>query len=156
MALIIEDGTNVANADSYVTVAELQAYAITYGVTLNAGDEEMNLLKAMQYMESLDYNGLRSYSDSSLKMPRSGIYIDGYEVASTSIHKFLKSAQILAAVEYNSGNDLLATIDREIIREKIGPLETEYKPSSMSTEYYTAIQAYLAPFLKPSKMMTTR
>ena len=38
MALVIEDGSRVAGANSYVTLAEARAFASARGVTLSAVD----------------------------------------------------------------------------------------------------------------------
>jgi len=56
MALIIEDGTIVAGADSYATLAVLRAYALKRGVTLSAVDADLEVLaiKAMDYIGSFE------------------------------------------------------------------------------------------------------
>jgi len=53
MALIIEDGTLVANADSYVTLAVARAFAEKRGLVPVATDAlEADLIKAMDFIES--------------------------------------------------------------------------------------------------------
>ena len=51
MALIIENGTIVANANSYATVAELRGYAALRGATVPTDDAqcEYMLIKAMPF-----------------------------------------------------------------------------------------------------------
>ena len=51
MALVIEDGSEVSTANSYVTVAEIRTYATTRGVTtIPAVDAEVEVL-AIKSME---------------------------------------------------------------------------------------------------------
>ena len=44
MALIIENGTNVAGANSYATLTEILAFAALRGVTLSAVDATLEIL----------------------------------------------------------------------------------------------------------------
>ena len=54
MALIIEDGTGVDGADSFVTGAEYEAYLLAYfGETVTADDPALR--RAFGYMRSLDW-----------------------------------------------------------------------------------------------------
>jgi hypothetical protein len=58
MALIIEDGTGVAGADSFVTVAECEAFAVAYfGASLSGSPtaKEAALRRAFGYMRSLKW-----------------------------------------------------------------------------------------------------
>lgn len=58
MALIIEDGTGVPNADSFNTVAECSAHAVKYFGQALAGseaDKEAALRRAFVYMSALDW-----------------------------------------------------------------------------------------------------
>lgn len=58
MSLIIENGTGVANADSYITVAELDAIALklfNHTETGNTGGKEAALRRAWYYMKSLPW-----------------------------------------------------------------------------------------------------
>jgi hypothetical protein len=54
MALVIEDGTGVTGADSFVTVAEYEAYVLDYfGETVTANEPAMR--RAFGYMRSLNW-----------------------------------------------------------------------------------------------------
>lgn len=58
MALIIENGTGVPNADSFITVAECSAHAVAYfGQSLNGNnaDKEAALRRAFVYMSALQW-----------------------------------------------------------------------------------------------------
>lgn len=58
MALIIEDGTGVANADSFVTVTECEAFAVAWFGASLAGSptsKEAALRRAFGFMRSLNW-----------------------------------------------------------------------------------------------------
>ena len=79
MALIIEDGTEVTNANSYAAYSDLTAYALLRGVTITAvqADGEALLLKAMDALYGRPWKGERVSTTQELEWPRTGVYIDG-------------------------------------------------------------------------------
>jgi hypothetical protein len=157
MALIIEDGSNVENADSFATVAECRAFATSRGLSLPTDDADVEILlrKATDYLNSIEskFQGYRYYyaDGQALCFPRGDIYefdksIDG------EIPKSLKDGQCQLAVDADS-NDLLAPgSGREVIEKKIGPLTTKWNPTGNSAPQYspTAALAILDPLLKPA------
>ena len=59
MALTVENGTLVANANSYVSAANYTAWADARGFTYPGLPElEQKILRAMDYIESLQFVGL--------------------------------------------------------------------------------------------------
>ena len=66
--IIIEDGTNVEGANSFVTVEECRAFAEARGLTLPVDDSDVEILliKAVDYLNSIEnrFQGHRYfYSD---------------------------------------------------------------------------------------------
>lgn len=95
MALVIEDGTVVTGANSYIDVAEAKAFAAARGVDLGNDDvvTEQRLLIAMDYLESLNYKGVRTDPDKQLlSWPRTGVTFDGRTFGAHVIPAQLKSA----------------------------------------------------------------
>jgi len=133
MALIIEDGSIVANADSYVTVAEFRAYATKRGVTtlpVDDADCEPLLIRAMDYLATLEdrFKGCRVSADQMLSWPRKNVYIFGNLYPYTSIPPQLKAGQCILAMAAMT-IELQPTVDpsnANIKRDKTGPLETEF------------------------------
>jgi hypothetical protein len=78
MALIIEDGTKVADAQSYSTYDDLVAYGQLKGVTVTAvqADGEALLLEAMDMLKGRRWKGERATTTQSLEWPRTGVYCD--------------------------------------------------------------------------------
>lgn len=155
MPLVIENGSLVAGANSYVSVAEARAYATARASTLPADDTEVEaaLIVAMDFLESLrgEYQGRKvNPATQSLQWPRTGVQIDGWDVPANHIPKELKDAQCQLAIESASGVDLMPTGDgREVIREKVDVLETEWAPGSggAAQPIFTKVRAFLAPLL---------
>ncbi len=129
MALIIEDGTNVANADSYATAVELAAYATARQLTIPAAqtDREVLLVKAADYLLTFegDFLGSRTNTDQTMSFPRDYITVFG-AVLDGTIPDLLKRAQCQIAYDAIA-NDLQATTSGRVVKkEGVGPLQVEY------------------------------
>jgi len=150
MALIIEDGSIVPGANSFVSVAECRTFCGLRGLTLPTTDPEVEILliKAIDYLFSIEakFQGYRSDTAQELLFPRDGVVVFGSDV-SGEIPANLKKAQCRLAFDV-SENDLQATgVDREVIKTKLGPLEKQYAPTG-STNYQfkpTAALSILEP-----------
>lgn len=161
--LIIEDGTSPAGAASYASVAEARAYASARGLSLPSGDSDVEalLIKAADYLDSLEprFKGSRYSASQPLAWPRQYVYLfNSTDELGQVIPSQLKAAQCQLAVDYTS-LDLLPTSDgREIIREKLDVLETEYAPKGVSTVTPTPSKALaiLAPLFTAGFSLTTR
>lgn len=146
MTLIIEDGNIIANSNSYVTTTQLQAYADARGITI-AGDLEELLVTAMDYIEGLNYIGLRQTRDQSLSWPRYDVYIDGWLQATTTIPQELKNGQMAVALAIDAGNGPLNNVDPQVRRKKVDVLEIEYAPGASSTVIVKTINNALRKLL---------
>lgn len=155
MALVIENGSLVAGANSYVSVADCRAYAAARQSTLPVDNTavEAALIVAMDYLESLraDYQGSKVEPTQALQWPRTGVVIDGTAWPADAIPPELRNAQCQLAIEGAAGTDLMPTSDgRELIREKIDVLENEWAPGSGGINpqpIFTKVRAFLAPLL---------
>ena len=107
MALIIEDGSIVAGANSFTTDAEFTAYAAARSITIPATEAERDALQilAVDYLFSKEQElkGSRVSIDQTLMYPRSGVCAYGFNIASDAIPTALKNAQMeLAMQSYTS------------------------------------------------------
>jgi hypothetical protein len=98
MALIIETGEGIPNADSYATVAECEAYAVKYyGASLHGSpaDKEAAMRRAVAHMDSLRWKGSKANGrNQSLAWPRSGVTdCEGISIASDVIPSEVIAAQ---------------------------------------------------------------
>lgn len=148
MAVVIEDGTVVANANSFVTVAEYLAWAEARGYTLPSEDAtEKNIYKAMDYFVTFepDFEGERLDDTQELPFPRTGQYINGVLIADGTIPKQVKELQYGIMKAIADGIDLFPTTEeRALKRKKTGPLESEWFDSDISPTV-TFVDALLAP-----------
>jgi len=158
MALIIETGTSRTDAFSYITVAECRAYAALRGLTLPSTDAavEVLIVKANDYLESLDYKGEKTDNAQALEFPREGLVINGEELPSDEVPEKLKQAQCRLAYEANS-TDLLPTGNgREVIKEKVDVLEVQYaeKGTSVDKPTFTSVDSLLKDFISGASTVT--
>jgi hypothetical protein len=127
--IIVEDGSNVSGANSYITEAELATYAADRGITLTGVGSELIIL-SMDYIEALSYKGIKTEEEQPLQWPRYNVIVDSYYVESDEIPKELKQGQLATAVAIDQGNSPLNTIGRSTKREKVDVLEVEYMTGS--------------------------
>jgi hypothetical protein len=116
MSLIIETGAGIPGADSYVTVAECEAFALAFfGQSLagSAAAKESALRRAARFMDSLPWKGTRTFGrNQGLAWPRTGVTdAEGNEILETEIPEEVKDAQhIFARAEFISPNILSPTV----------------------------------------------
>lgn len=158
MALIVETGAIVANANSYVTLADARAYALARGVVLDADDAvlEPYAFKAMDFLESLraEYSGSKISKSQRLQYPRKEVTVDGFDIDENEIPQVLKDAECQLIMDGVDFGDLAPNSDGlVIVREKVDVLETEYAPSAtggVASPIFTKALALLAPLLGAS------
>ena len=146
--IVVEDGTVVAGANSYVTEAELTTYAADRGVTLTAATDVL-LIKAMDYIESLAFIGDKHKESQPLQWPRDEVYIDRYYIERETIPKELKNGVYTAALAIDAELDPLRIIERATKREKVDVIEVEYMDSAASQTIVRTISAALYKILRP-------
>lgn len=146
MAIVVEDGSIVTGANSYVSEAELATYEADRGLTIS-GDPLALLIQAMDYLETLYYIGTKKTSDQPLQWPRTSVYIDGYLFAPDAIPQELKNAQMALAVSIDAGTDPMATLERATKREKADVLEVEYMDNASSVAIITSVNRLLRKLL---------
>lgn len=140
--LVVEDGTGLSNADSYIDVAFADAYFLKRGIAQWATltNKESLIIRSMDYIENnYSYKGEKLVSTQALQFPR---LIDGETVFPIA----LKNAVCELALKSND-EDLLADTDKTTIREKVGDLEIEYDPNQDNIKSFNYVNKLLAPYL---------
>lgn len=130
VTIIVEDGSGVPNANSYIDLQYAKDYLEERGHKIPS-DEELApmLINAIDFMESLTrYKGTRTHQDQELQFPRSGLCDDGIEIVGNTIPQDIKRAQAqLVADTVDSGKPLLSTKSTYALKKRIlGPLTQEY------------------------------
>lgn len=156
MALEVEDGTGKANAESYCSVAFADARHLAFGNTAWTGTDavkEAALRRATAYMEQAyreRWKGYRVVSTQALSWPRASVVVDqftdvGLNLVPADIANACADLALKALAE-----DLNEDLTRGVVREKVGPLETEYDRASPQAKRFRAVDMALAPYLKSS------
>ena len=155
MALIVEDGSIVPGADSYVSLADARSYAANFGLVLPVDDTEAEaaLRNGAVYvgLQEPSMCGRRVSAAQSLAFPRTDISLYGFPVANNIIPGQVIQAQIIAAVEYGKGTDVRASSDgRATSMERVeGAVTVQYfnNGNNGSTTAITAAIDALRPLL---------
>lgn len=155
MTLIVEDGSIVPYADSYISLDDARAYAENYGIILPEDDLEAEraLRNGANYvgLQEPQMCGSRVSPVQTLAYPRKGVTLFGYPVPSDSIPFQVIQAQVAAAAEYGKGTDVRASTDgRMTSLERVeGAVTVEYFNNGVSgsTTTITAAMDALGPLL---------
>lgn len=173
MALVVEDGTGLANAESLASVAFVTAFLGTRGKTTFTGlgsdtQREQCLRNVSDYMLQTyrgSWKGYRSSTTQALDWPRNSVELDDigayygydygfvipYNVVPVQIQQAnALFAEIAAGID---GFELAVNLDRLVKREKFDVFETEYADAATPYTIYRAPAMLLAPFLETSGSM---
>lgn len=164
ISLIVEDGTCVDNANSYISLEDAEAYQKSRNradwAALTDNEKIANLIKATQYIDvTYTWLGRKKYiTEQSLCFPRVMIQIDGYDVV--GIPKCLKDA-VCEAAYYGFQADLFSVYESEkgmVKRDKKrveGAVEKEieyFSKNELAVDYiskYAALDAILRGLYVP-------
>ena len=156
MTLTVENGTGVANANSYVDLDDARTFAVARGYAFTDQNKKLEqyLIGAMDYLETFRdrYKGVKTDSTYALQWPRYGVSIDGTAIESNVIPVELVQAQIRLAMALQDGVELMPTSTGSpfVKRRKTGPIETEYSEgiATSGVPIVRTVQALLSPLLE--------
>ena len=138
MAIVVEDGSIVTGANSYVSRADVIAYAASRGVTLaDTTATDAYLIKSCDYLESFadKFKGERYSRDQALCWPRAGVEIEGYDWSEDEVPRQLIAAQCALVVEIHAGSDPFNpdTVQGPIVEETVvGAVSVKYASATSS------------------------
>ena len=153
MALVIEDGSIVSGADSYVTAAEYSAWAdkrFTAARSTAPADEAATdalIYRATDYFESQSFKGVLVEEDQPMQWPRAGVVIDGYDVSYTDIPKEVKTAIFELAYAQETGAGKLNQVERAKKKTKVDVIEVEYSDTASSVTLTPSVSLSLRKLL---------
>lgn len=156
MALVVEDGSVVSGANSYVTLAEFKAWADSRAISYSDTDAtvEAQILRAMDYIERLQFIGNKANENQPLQWPRTEALIDGYYADATEIPTPVKIAVYEATVVQAAGYSELEVQSRKTLRERVGDIEVEYAENSENRTVTPALQYALNKIVAPALQVT--
>lgn len=173
MSLIVEDGTGLATAESYISVADADTYHSNRGnsdwMALTTAVKERLLRIATDYMVAvyrLRWDGYRYVNTQALDWPR--IYVPVRDVCSVNAYPEYVSFDVVPTQVKNACADLALKANSETllddqtqgtIREKVGPIEVEYDKYSPQFKRFLQIESTLSIYFASSanqvKLMRT-
>ncbi len=132
VTLIIEDGTGVTGANTYISIVDARTMAEQFAWELPADDDQASsaLINGYYYLNTLEGGmcGVRSYEDQTGAFPREGCTCNGFVIPSDGIKAEVKQAQVRAAVTYGAGTDVAPDNDgKNIASEEVtGAVKVSY------------------------------
>jgi hypothetical protein len=152
MALVVEDGTGLPNAESYLSVAEFRAYCARENVDLGAvtdTDIEGWARQAARYIDSeWLYKAVIAFPNQAMEFPRSGLQWSGREVV--GIPRRLKDAQagLMLAIRTSGPLRSIMAHGGRIKSEAVGPISVTYMDGAPAGNVYDESAALLAPYVR--------
>jgi hypothetical protein len=146
---IVEDGTQVANANSYISVNDADDYFtdINYQeswFTKDTQERERSLMNGTQFIDNqYIYIGTKASEEQGLQWPReNAIDNNGFEV--DGVPKNIKQATCEAALRtFNASLYTDISVKGNIKLEKVDVIEVEYFEGTTVTNPYTIIDQLL-------------
>lgn len=133
MALVVEDGSVVADADSFISLVDARTLAAKYGWELPVDDTaaEVALRNGAQYvdMQEARYSGSRVSIAQTLSWPRvNATNSYSYDIPDDSVPTQAQCGQVAAAAEYGAGTDVRASSDGKNIQsqEVVGAVKQSF------------------------------
>ncbi len=160
MSLIVEDGSGMTDAESYISVADADAYHLKMGngdAWSDVDDKEALLRQATEFMRNR-YLGLwQGYAYrifQRLDWPRFGVVGRNWGIIpATTVPDGVKAACAELAMRAAIwGLELLPDSPLRISKQTIGPIKIEYDLSSSPNIEYLRIDAMLQEYFLPGGM----
>lgn len=140
MTIIVEDGSVIPGANSYVTTLDVRSYATERAIPLPADDVELEpkIHLAMDWFEGHTFIAQRSFPETQeLSFPVVGLVLNGSLISADTIPSLVKKIIAQATCDAvtielepsYAGNSL-----GHLKKKKLDVLEKEYFPGGWATE----------------------
>lgn len=152
MALVVEDGNGLTNAEAYVSVAAFKSFCDGYGYSYAGKTDpqiEVALRQAADYIDTeFRYKGIRKAAAQAMEFPRDGL-VDWSGHAVTGVPARVMRANSELAFKSFSGA-LREDLDRGgmVTSESVGPISRSYSPDAPGGKVYQQASKLLAPFVR--------
>ena len=121
----------------YTTDDEYQEYAAARGYIIS-GDPIVQLQLALDWLELQPFKGEKTDPDQALEWPRNG---------NTDIPDKIVQAQLEAALVYNAGGNLMASIGKMVTEKTVGPITTKWSENGPQTIAYPKLSMLLRGYV---------
>lgn len=154
MSLIVEDGTGLLTAESYVSVAAADTYHAALGLnhttwaSASTPNKEAALRKATQYIDATySFKGQKVVWNQALSWPRyEASWLWEWQWSSPNLTRRLSGACCELALRALTEDLFTDVDDRAITQETVGPVSTSYAaPTRSGQKKYGISDRLLAP-----------
>ena len=121
----------------YTTDDEYQEYAAARGYIIS-GDPIVQLQLALDWLELQPFKGSKTDEAQELEWPRDG---------NTDIPDKIVQAQLEAALVYNAGGNLMASIGKMVTEKTVGPITTKWSENGPQTIAYPKLSMLLRGYV---------
>lgn len=169
MSLIVEDGSGVTGAESYISVANAITYCTNWGystwLALTTAQQEQSLRQATTYMISeyrMRWKGRRVLITQGLDWPRVGVVLEDFggsqgcngfgsyglfQISYQIVPPEVMNACVEFANRFVTTGTLNADLSQNVVKETVGPIDVTYDKDSPQYIRYRQIDNLLAPFM---------
>lgn len=154
MALVVEDGTGLPNAEAYISVTNADAYLLARGnaawSALTTEAKEQALRNGADYMIGVygsRWKGARKTAEQALDWPRTGVVANGFDVADDTVPAAVARANAELAVRASAG-ELLGDQGAQVKQETVGPISVTYADGARQATRYAAVDGILGAYLR--------
>lgn len=147
---VVEDGTIVEGANTYSTTTYNITYAAARGVTITPEEIDVIKQKAMDYLETLTFQGSLVDEEQPLQHPRDYVYINAYEQTYEQLIARLAKVESELCISYKQGYDPLMTVTsaQQVISKKFDVFEKKFSEGVTETPILLKVSAMLNPLLE--------
>ena len=121
----------------YTTDDEYQEYAAARGYIIS-GNAIVQLQLALDWLELQPFKGEKTDPLQELEWPRDG---------NTEIPDKIVQAQLEAALVYNAGGNLMASIGKMVTEKTVGPITTKWSEKGPQTIAYQKLSMLLRGYV---------
>ncbi len=150
MSLVVEDGTGLANADSYLSVADATSYHASFGndawAAATSDAQEQALRRATQYVDAnYSFRGSPLTTTQALAWPRNlGLAWPIRGLSNATAELALRALDGALFADQSGG---------EVIEESVGPVGVKYQPSGLGGQTrFAVVDSLLAPYTGGGRM----
>ncbi|RZL39231.1 MAG: hypothetical protein EOP35_04130 [Rubrivivax sp.] len=154
MAITTEDGTGLANAETYASVATADTYHAarngTSWAALSTAAKEAALRLATEWLGQRylgRWQGVRVKTTQALEWPRSDVCVDGIGLVYSTLPVQLVRATCELALK-SLTTTLTADETAQVTSEQVGPIAVTYAAGARQQTRFAAVEALIRPLLK--------
>lgn len=154
MPIIVEDGTGLADAEAYISVADADTYFAARGsaiwAALTTEQKEQALRAGSDYMAAVygaRWKGYRVTETQALDWPREDVVANGFDIDNDVVPAAVARANAELAVRASAG-ELLADQGAQVKSEQVGPIAVTYQDGARQATRYAIVEGMLAAFMR--------